>query len=68
MNNGPLVVMKYKDRKYVAVLSSVYSTKDVGVGRIDHVSKQPIKRPECIHKYNAFMDRSDQMVKYEGLR
>ena len=71
MNNGPLVVMKYKDRKDVVVLSSVYSTKGVDVGRIDHVSKQPIKRPGCIHKYNAFMggvDRSDQMLKYEGLR
>ena len=71
MNNGPLVAMKYKDRKDVVVLSSSFSTKDVDVGRIDRVSKQPIQRPECIHKYNAFMggvDRSDQMVKYEGIR
>ena len=31
------------------------------------MSKQPIKRLECIHKCNAFMgglNRSDQMVKY----
>ena len=71
MNNGPLVAMKYKDRKDVVVLSSSFSTKDVDVGRIDRVSKQPIQHPECIHKYNAFMggvDRSDQMVKYEGIR
>ena len=27
MNNGPLVVMKYQDRKDVVVLSSGYSTK-----------------------------------------
>ena len=64
---GPRVVIKYKDRKYVVVLSSVYSTKDVNVSRIDHVAKQPIKRLECIHKYNSFMGgvgRSDEMVKY----
>ena len=38
------------------------SNKVSDVGRIDHVSKhrkQPIKRPECIHKNNAFMGGVD---------
>ena len=53
MSNGPLMVMKIKDRKDVKMLSTVHKSSEVSTG------KQVIKRCEVVHLYNQFMGAVD---------
>ena len=70
MHNGPLMAMKFKDRKDVKVLSTVHSSTMVGTGKRDHHGNE-IQLVVAVHEYNKFMgavDRSDQMVGYSSFR
>ncbi|CAH1277346.1 Hypp9577 [Branchiostoma lanceolatum] len=63
MANGPLLALKYKDRRDVKMLSTAHSAKFVGTGKRNR-DQVEITKPECIHLYNKYMgtlDTSDQM-------
>ena len=69
MKNGPLMVLRIKDRKQVTMLSTAHSAEMVETGRINRHTKEAIEKPQCIIAYNRFMgavDRSDQMLRYSA--
>ncbi|XP_035676498.1 piggyBac transposable element-derived protein 4-like [Branchiostoma floridae] len=70
MANGPILALKYKDRRDVKMLSTAHSAKFVNTGKRNR-EREEIQKPECVHEYNQYMgavDCSDQMVAYLSFR
>ncbi|CAH1242242.1 STAT5B [Branchiostoma lanceolatum] len=70
MANGPLLAMKYKDRRDVKMLTTAHSAKLVGTGKHTRDGEEK-RKPDCINQYNKYMgavDTSDQMVAYMSFR
>jgi len=67
--SGQLMVMKWRDKREVLMLSSFHSGKLVNVTAGKKLSKkgEPIQKPDCVVDYNAHMggiDRVDQLTSY----
>ena len=68
-NNGTvnrMMVMKILDHKPVSLLSTVYDTKDVAIGKSHWKNGVDIVKPEIMHQYNRFMGGVDQLLQYQG--
>ena len=64
--NGPLLCIKWKEKKDVVMLSTVHEAIFVETGRIDREGKK-IEKPECVYYYCGRMggvDLSDQLLNY----
>ena len=64
--NGPLLCLKWKEKKDVTMLSTVHEAIFVETGHVDRDGKK-IEKPECIYHYCARMggvDLSDQLLNY----
>ena len=71
MNKGPLMAMKFLDRKPVTLLSTVHSSKEVPTGKLDRQTGEALTHPEVVQEYNKYMggvDRADQMMSYVTFR
>ena len=64
--NGPLLCIKWKEKKDVVMLSTVQEAIFVETGRVDREGKK-IEKPECVYYYCGRMggvDLSDQLLNY----
>lgn len=62
-----MCMLKVHDRKVVTLVSTVYNSTEVISGKVDRKTKEPIKKPLIMTKYNKFMggdDANDQLFKY----
>ena len=70
--SGIYSAIKWRDKKDVAVLSTIHRGRICDIGKIDRKTKEVAKKPEAVIEYNANMggvDRLDQKIKpYECLR
>ena len=64
-----ILSLRIHDRKVVTLMSTVYSTKSMPVGRKHWKTKEEITRPEIMHNYNKYMggvDLNDQLLQYSA--
>ena len=64
--NGPLLCIKWKEKKDVVMLSTVHEAIFVETGCVDREGKK-IEKPECVYYYCGRMggvDLSDQLLNY----
>ena len=64
--NGPLLCLKWKEKKDVTMLSTEHEAIFMETGRVDRDGKK-IEKPKCIYYYCARMggvDLSDQLLNY----
>ena len=70
--SGIYSAIKWRDKKDVAVLSTIHRGRICDTGKIDRKTKEVVKKPEAVIEYSANMggvDRLDQKIKpYECLR
>ena len=67
--NDVIVSMRILDRKHVALLSTVYSCKEIDTGRKHWKTKEAVTKQEIIHYYNNYMggvDSNDQLLQYSA--
>ena len=65
--NGPLLCLKWKEKKDVIILSTVHEAIFIETGHVDREGRKKIENPECIYYYYGRMggvDLSDQLVNY----
>ena len=64
--SGPVVVLKWKDKRDVLMLSTMHPGRIVQTDRLNRRQEQ-VQKPDCILDYNKYMcgiDRSDQLASY----
>ena len=64
--NGDIVVTKWKDKRYVLMLSTMHHGKVVD-GTKHNRRGELVKKPDCVFDYNEHMggvDRLDQLISY----
>ncbi|XP_031338615.1 piggyBac transposable element-derived protein 4-like [Photinus pyralis] len=60
-----ILVMKWKDRRDVSMITTMHENKMVNLDKVDKVTGEPVKKPLCVVDYNGKMgavDRSDMMI------
>ena len=65
--NDLIVSKRILDRKHVTLLSTVYSCKEIDLGRKHWKTKEAVTKQEIIHYYNKYMggvDSNDQLMQY----
>ena len=63
--NGPLLALKWCDRRDVHMLTTLHSDSFEDAGKVDFKSGELIKKPSCIIQYNKNMgavDKTDMML------
>lgn len=60
-----MLALKWKDRRDVVMLTTMYENKIVTLPKISRITKENIKKSLCVVEYNRHMgavDRSDMMI------
>ena len=60
VSNGPLMIMKYHDKRQVALCSTIHKGDMVDTGKRSRDTQQPIMKPDAILDYNKFMGSVDR--------
>ena len=64
-----ITLLKIFDRKPVTLISSVYSSQNIDVGRKHWKTKEVVTKPALMHFYNKYMggvDCNDQLLQYSA--
>src|SRR5215469_14771270 len=64
--SGIYSAIKWQDKKYVALLSTIHRVRICDTGKIDRKTKEVVKKPDAVIEYSANMggvDRLDQKIK-----
>lgn len=64
-----ILSLRIHDRKVVTLMSTVYSSNHVAIGKKHWKTKEEITKPELMHQYNKYMggvDLNDQLLKYSA--
>ena len=71
MNNDPVTIMKYNDKRVVSLCSTIHKGEMIPTGRVSRATGEAVEKLDCVCDYNKFMgavDRSDQMITYLCMR
>lgn len=64
-SSGTMLAVKWKDRRDVVMLTTMYENKFVTLPKISRITKENIKKPVGVVEYNRHMgavDRSDMLI------
>ena len=64
-----ITLLKIFDQKPVTLISSVYSSENIDVGRKHWKTKEVVTKPALMHFYNKYMggvDCNDQLLQYSA--
>ncbi|XP_012277177.1 piggyBac transposable element-derived protein 4 [Orussus abietinus] len=64
---GEVLVLKWKDKQDVRMISTIHNADVVETGKINQKTGQQVRKPECIMKYNQHMKgvhQADQYLSY----
>lgn len=64
-HSGPLMVIKWHDRREVHMLTTLHDDSKAPTGKTDRTTGQQIEKPVCVLDYNRFMgsvDKADMML------
>ena len=64
-----LMVLKWKDKKDVHMLSTCHNSETAETGRVERATGTAVRKPKVIIDYNKYMggvDRSDQLMQYHS--
>ena len=67
VSNGPLMVIKFHDRRQATLCSTIHKGCMVDTGTKTRDTQEPILKPDVVLDHNKHMgnvDRSDQLVQY----
>ena len=67
VSNGPLMVIKFHDRRQVTLCSTIHKGYMVDTGNKTRDTQEPILMSDAVLDYNKHMgnvDRSDQLIQY----
>jgi hypothetical protein len=65
LNRGPLLVLKWHDRREVHMISTMHDDSMVPTEKINRATGQPFIKPQCVVDYNKNMgtvDKADMML------
>lgn len=70
-SSGTMLAVKWKDRRDVVMLTTMYENKFVTLPKISRITKENIKKPVGVVEYNRHMgavDRSDMLISIDCTR